>query len=1302
MIFSGVLALDHSLSSLKDSLKHHVKDILDHLGQYRVLDMQGEDRERIEKQLTTHQQVEEMLRYLVRVDTGTSSNRHLTKDVFEIFCDVLRDIDGGNLADVASDLRVLEKAINDGNYSQQDADGCELLKKLTESCTEPHRRIVHKYTKHVRDLCQMACQQSDLTHGFNDGDVQEMFVSLEVLSQDQMWSMSAAHIEQYAATVYGVSRQAARGNRDGRAISVLRALGGGREGGSGRGGIRSSCHCLEAPSQLFLRNGFDKGGETPAGQGTAPAWNNRATKCMIIGGAGKGKTMLCRRAVADFVEHTSPSFQQDSFHPQHISLSAKFEFVIHVECRDSEIINSSDWSEFLGLHHPSLGFSKEERECVLKYLRENSEKVLLIIDGVDEVGNEGFKPNSAVLAFLEGKKSGTLLIKSSAIVTSRPCRQAFDLVLACDSYYQLRGFSESQLHSFVRARLCAPDSKRCIEQLSEPSNGYLKETIRETPLLCTLLCQQFNDSGSIPSCMTAFYINILCAAVSKLEKRQGFQFSCVQLACEVQSDYYGGRNFETGEEVDIFTVIEHHLEEDIAMINISTIEETPTLCVIQSLCDLYRLCFEGLKSGKFSFPSCKLSEQSRLICIKLGLILYVGGPRRNRSSVGYISLHHLTVQEFCASRCISTCDEVIPVVESCVVSIGLGEQSESFWKFLFGCLKSCHLEDSLKVLRCQGETYGRVQKKKLLVLLMRYALESRLANSESEDSLCQPRPVDVVAAKYLTGTGVDLSNIEMEEIDILALSSILELREDIETLILNCCKISDLQLARLSHVLVKAKRLLIRTNPISGYGLKEFADCCESSPFVHLEILDISFCNLTGQDAYGDLARIAASIELMRLDISGNTDFGERCLSYFESCFDKTCDSLTHLTLQGCNLHPGCGHDLAKLVGKMPNLHHLTIRRNRLDTDDLEHLLRGLRSHSQLENLLLECNELEVSTAAILSFLKGRRRLCSPEDPSCATFQLPPCTIHVSGNKIPELMMEDIAKSGLCERDIVYNKSYIVTRNQVQQRSLESIVEKHGGDFRNRISDDMMESLGKFIGSDKCLDMIVLASSQVSDIGAILLARHGLAFNTTLQFLDIHNNLIHIHAFVDMLYAMVAGNSGIRALSLSSNPIFESHADSNPDLCRQFIHLLFQLRSLTFLDLQDVGVTDCIGSKLIGCMLAQSSKCQVAWLNLQNNCCTEKTVAALRDSLKDNSPLKILGLGRNNITNSDVEHLLCSKKAMAMTLIGLEGNQCSSEKLQLPLTDADSITAYSTKETVMDFIQPQEGTGTNDLFALLK
>ena len=224
-------------------------------------------------------------------------------------------------------------------------------------------------------------------------------------------------------------------------------------------------------------------------------------KVLIEGMPGMGKTTYCNKVAYDWA--ISMKNEGDCF--------PEFEMVLLLKCRDVEI-ESDLWGAIDDQLLPDE-IHQKEREKFFEFIRQNQSKVLLILDGLDEL------PSSKLPGFTDVIQ-GKMLPLCHLVVTARH-EAGIPMRKVCDTLLEIEGFTYQESKKFIHKYFAGKedlaekllDKIRNEERLKEMTANPLN-----TALLC-LLCEDFQ--GILPEIRTQLYLEIVQCVLIRYRKKKG-------------------------------------------------------------------------------------------------------------------------------------------------------------------------------------------------------------------------------------------------------------------------------------------------------------------------------------------------------------------------------------------------------------------------------------------------------------------------------------------------------------------------------------------------------------------------------------------------------------------------------------------------------------------------------------------------------------------------------------------------------------------------------------------------------------
>ena len=224
-------------------------------------------------------------------------------------------------------------------------------------------------------------------------------------------------------------------------------------------------------------------------------------KVLIEGKPGMGKTTYCNKVTYDWAINMKN--EEDCF--------PEFEVVLLLRCRDVDIE-----SDLCGAIDDQLlpgEILRKEREKFFEFIRQNQSKVLLILDGLDEL------PLSKLPEFTDIIQ-GNMLPVCHLVVTARH-EAGIPVRKICDTLLEIKGFSYQDSKEFIHKYFAGKED--LAEKLLDKIEN--EETLKEmtanplnTALLC-LLCEEFQ--GILPESKTQLYLEIAHCVLIRYRKKKG-------------------------------------------------------------------------------------------------------------------------------------------------------------------------------------------------------------------------------------------------------------------------------------------------------------------------------------------------------------------------------------------------------------------------------------------------------------------------------------------------------------------------------------------------------------------------------------------------------------------------------------------------------------------------------------------------------------------------------------------------------------------------------------------------------------
>ena len=230
----------------------------------------------------------------------------------------------------------------------------------------------------------------------------------------------------------------------------------------------------------------------------------RPRTVLIEGDPGMGKSTYCQKLAYDWAtkkKEFDPSFPD-------------IDLLLLRKCNE---IRSNIWEAIDDQILPAE-IEDEAKESLFRFIRENQQKVLLVLDGLDEMDSGELKKISSLFV---GKE-----LPSCHIVLTSHHEVGRKLRRYCDTLWEIVGFTPENAKKFIRTYFRSIRKEDLAENLLETiwGEGRQKDLyeLTKNPLNVTLLCILCEDcTGVFPASRTQLYIDIVRCVLRRYERKQG-------------------------------------------------------------------------------------------------------------------------------------------------------------------------------------------------------------------------------------------------------------------------------------------------------------------------------------------------------------------------------------------------------------------------------------------------------------------------------------------------------------------------------------------------------------------------------------------------------------------------------------------------------------------------------------------------------------------------------------------------------------------------------------------------------------
>ena len=225
---------------------------------------------------------------------------------------------------------------------------------------------------------------------------------------------------------------------------------------------------------------------------------------LIEGNPGMGKTTYCQKLAYDWSVGEIPS--DASF--------SEIKMLLLLKCRDIHV-KTANIEEAIDDQLLPQDAGKKEKEDFFHFIRSNQSRILLLLDGLDELRDDlvqGFLP------LIQGKVFANVYL----ILTSRH-EAGMKVRRYCDTLLEIIGYTQEDVESYIKKYFSSHEDQSLADKMIQKLNGdrHLKELTANplnTALLC-LLCEE--TRGEFPSKRTKMYDDLVACALRRYFAKRG-------------------------------------------------------------------------------------------------------------------------------------------------------------------------------------------------------------------------------------------------------------------------------------------------------------------------------------------------------------------------------------------------------------------------------------------------------------------------------------------------------------------------------------------------------------------------------------------------------------------------------------------------------------------------------------------------------------------------------------------------------------------------------------------------------------
>ena len=607
---------------------------------------------------------------------------------------------------------------------------------------------------------------------------------------------------------------------------------------------------------------------------------HRPRTCLVEGDPGMGKSTYCQKLAYDWAtkpEELDPSFPD-------------IDVLLLLKCHE---IRSNIWEAVDDQILPAE-IDDEAKECFFKFVRGNQSKVLLVLDGLDEMDSSEMK---RLYDLVEGKElSGCHIVFTSRHEMGMKVRRY------CDTLWEIVGFTEKDAESFIRKYFRNINQEHLAEDLIEMI-WYSDEqeeltNLSKNPLNVTLLCVLCEDfEGVFPASRTQLYSEIVLCVLRRYERKQGLSSNNEDLMSVYKED----------------------------------------------LMHLGRNALQSLLKGELYFEEHE-SGGTFITLSKFGFLSLQASGNKRKARVRYAFLHK-SFQEFFSGFYLAwqildggiDCDSVVEDER-------FKDELKQVFLFMVGILATTSKETAESVIKIMAENISFIDPDcvKDIRVLFRLALGCILECS----SLARTLGLHL----NLTNLDLSLSLNRIGDSDAVSLSQALEANSSLTSLNLSSNGIGDSGATSLSQALASNSSLTsldLSDNFLGNSGAASFSQALTANS-------SLTSLNLNG-NGIGDsgaswLSRVlSTNSSLTSLDLSENMigDSGASSLSWALAANS----SLTYLGLRSSGIGDSGAASLSQALAANSSLTSLDLSGNWIAVSGAFSLSQALEANSSLTSL---------------------------------------------------------------------------------------------------------------------------------------------------------------------------------------------------------------------------------------------------------------------------------------------------------------------------------------------------------------
>ena len=770
---------------------------------------------------------------------------------------------------------------------------------------------------------------------------------------------------------------------------------------------------------------------------------------LIEGDPGMGKTTYCKKLAYDWAMKRK---EWDESFPE-------IDVLLLLRCRDME----TDIWEAIDDQILPFDIDEDAKEWFFDFIRENQSKVMLVLDGLDEVDSSKFDLYNDLL-------ESRVLPNCRIVITSRheagrKVRRYFDTL------WEIIGFTFDDARIYIRKYF--KGKKHLAKELVKQLRGDRSELrqLTQNPLNTALLCIIWEDfKGVLPPEKTQLYIEIV---------------RCVLLRYETKMGSSNGSN------VDLLEVYKDDL--------------------VQLGC----MALQSLREAELYFDENQLKGSSSNL-IKFGFLsIQTGGSKRKRSlRFGFL---HKSFQEFFAGFYLAY--EILDGGRDCKSVVtderNINELKQVFL-FMSGILSATSEEMTVSLVKNMAEHASSSDDLDLaLNCILECKCQSKLLQTLGQNCLVKDLTIEVTHVNLFceslkVNTCLTTLHLHFNQAGAESLSEALKVNTYLTTLDLSGNEFGDAGVEPLCEALkvnTCLTTLELSHNFVNAAGAEPLSEALKVNTC--LTTLDLSWNRVgnAGAESLSEALKVNTCLTTLELRYNAVGDAGAKFLS--EALKVNTC--LTTLDLSRNVVYGAGAKSLSEALKVNTCLTTLNLRGNGVGDAGAESLSEALKVNTCLTTLNLRDSGVGDAGAEFLSeALKGN---------TCLT------TLDLRWNKVGNAGAESLSealKVNTCLTTLDLSCNVV---GGAGAKSLSEALKVNTClttlELRNNgVGDAGAEFLSEALTVNTCLTTLNLSGNKVGPAGAKFLFE-ALKVKTCLTTLDLSNNEVGDAELMNLRYNQV-------------------------------------------------------------------------------------------------------------------------------------------------------------------------------------